>query len=1063
MDETAKRLYQQLQTLFESYEQHMVLRLPSTVMIDRLRFVPGNPPSFYMTEYENRSTLIEVVLPLPTAEEDAPNPKCTHCPQPCAHGFTIIDQVLRLLDSWPDEEPEQYEAVIQSLSVAPWQRWMDKLDVAIQVMTAEESLVRPRLWWALDFEQKTIYPYLQSASKKGVWLRPKKISFETLQNESVVQQQDVGVWAWARLTKKRSKLGVSQMSAAETFTRGLEALVEHPYVMRYQEDSLSHLPDRWKVTKAELQLSVETINESLSVSLSLRGRQILPSEVNKKWSSGLSFVFVIENKREILVVAPNPKLLPLIQQWTDLAVPIPQEYKTQLMQRLSQITPFIQIEASDVIKRQRISPSYVVVFVLFAMPDQQGLVIDIFVQPSHGAPLLKPGMGREDVVYANEQRELVDVYRNLLKEKELVFDVFEKLLAHKNIEEPAWTYTIEGMSNAFSFLEKVQKQSDPGFAVRWAPKTKAWHVSHNIDKQSIRFNIQKKRDWFEIHGEVPIDRRRLELAVLIQSARRDQGYVSLGEGQFARIEDDLLQQLQTLSQFSVDDKLKNYSRSVVTEISRWQETSIAQTDEAWKMLNEQYVKSQKIEPQLPKDLVEVLRPYQKDGFAWLSRLATWQAGAVLADEMGLGKTLQAISVMRQRAHQGPQIVVAPTSVCFNWVRELKRFAPELQIVEYKSTKRSLEQVEGKTVFVTSYGIVQKDVLALEKVNFRTLIFDEAHYLKNPNTQRTRSIRRLRADWRLALTGTPIENHPGELWSLMECISPGMLGAWKQFKAEHMDKETRQQATGSATLAKKIKPYVLRRTKKEIGHQLPPRTEIIVDVVLSNRERALYDDVRLTAAAQIQDAEVVNQANYHLLVLAALTRLRQLACHPRMVYPKSRVSSSKLERFIEVIGRVLADDHRALIFSQFTKHLELVREALDAQEIPYIYLDGSTPEVKRAQLVDEFQQGSVPLFLLSIKAGGTGLNLTAADTVVHLDPWWNPAVEDQATDRVHRIGQTRSVTVIKLVTKGTIEEQIVGLHHEKREMFEEILSGTQQVAKLSTEELAALIRGESSME
>jgi SNF2 family DNA or RNA helicase len=466
------------------------------------------------------------------------------------------------------------------------------------------------------------------------------------------------------------------------------------------------------------------------------------------------------------------------------------------------------------------------------------------------------------------------------------------------------------------------------------------------------------------------------------------------------------------------------------------------------------------EPSLPAQLTADLRPYQAEGYQWLARLAEWGVGACLADDMGLGKTVQALAVLLARAERGPALVVAPTSVCFNWVREAERFAPSLRPVLFREGDRAatLAALGPSDLLVCSWGLLVGHAEPLAKVRFATLVLDEAQAIKNPATRRARAARDLSTEWRVALSGTPLENHLGELWSLFRVVAPGLLGSWESFRERFASPiERDRNPERLAALSRVVRPFILRRTKDQVAKELPARTEVRQLVTLSAPERQLYDDARIAAVARLAEEGGGSDQQKRFEVLAALTRLRQLACHPKLYDPASSVPSSKLSRFMEIVAELKDNGHRALVFSQFTSHLALVREALDEKGVTYLYLDGQTPVPERVRRVDAFQAGQADLFLISLKAGGTGLNLTAADYVVHLDPWWNPSVEDQATDRAHRIGQVRPVTVYRLVSKGTIEEAILALHEEKRDLVAGVLDGAGTAAKLTNVELIALIR------
>ena len=446
----------------------------------------------------------------------------------------------------------------------------------------------------------------------------------------------------------------------------------------------------------------------------------------------------------------------------------------------------------------------------------------------------------------------------------------------------------------------------------------------------------------------------------------------------------------------------------------------------------------------------------------MRRLAEWGVGGVLADDMGLGKTVQTLAVVLDRMNEGPALVIAPTSVGFNWAREAARFAPELRVHLYRETDREefLTTIGPGDLVVASYGLALREGSALSKVIWGTLILDEAQAVKNSRSKTSQTIATFDSKWTVAVTGTPMENHLGELWSLFSLVSPGVFGGWESFRKrfavpieKNSDDESRQ------ALAHRLQPFILRRTKSEVLTELPARTEMTLYVDLSPDERAQYEQVRKSAIGEIDAiAGLPDIQDQRFKILALLTRLRQFACHPGLVNKAWTGSSAKLDQLCETLENLREEGHRALIFSQFTEHLALIKKALDERGFTYEYLDGSTPAAARQDRVDSFQNGSATVFLISLKAGGTGLNLTAADYVIHMDPWWNPAVEDQATDRAHRYGQTKPVMVYRVVARGTIEEEILALHETKRDLVEGVLAGTGTAAKLSTDELIGMLRG-----
>lgn len=463
----------------------------------------------------------------------------------------------------------------------------------------------------------------------------------------------------------------------------------------------------------------------------------------------------------------------------------------------------------------------------------------------------------------------------------------------------------------------------------------------------------------------------------------------------------------------------------------------------------------------PSGLQANLRDYQQYGLNWLQFLRTSNFGGVLADDMGLGKTVQTLAHLQYEKEQGrlksATLIVAPTSLVGNWYSEAKRFTPELSVLVYHGSERHQDNFDDFDLVISTYGLIHRDKEKFIDYSFYYLILDEAQFIKNARTKTTQIIQQLKASHRLCLTGTPLENHLGELWSLFHFLMPGILGDAKQFRLwfrtpieKYADLDRRE------LLSRRVKPFMLRRTKNQVAKELPPKTEMTRNIEIIGPQRDLYEAIRMSMEKKVRDA-IAKQGlgKSHILLLDALLKLRQVCCDPRLLsLPEAEMahgSSSKLEALMELLDNLVEEGRRVLVFSQFTSMLKLIEEQLISRNYEYLKLTGQTQN--RQALVESFQEGKVPVFLISLKAGGTGLNLTRADTVIHYDPWWNPAVEDQATDRTHRIGQENPVFVYKLITSGTVEEAILGMQERKRQLVDGILSSdASRTMTLSEEDL-----------
>lgn len=449
----------------------------------------------------------------------------------------------------------------------------------------------------------------------------------------------------------------------------------------------------------------------------------------------------------------------------------------------------------------------------------------------------------------------------------------------------------------------------------------------------------------------------------------------------------------------------------------------------------------------PLGLQTVLRDYQLQGLSWLHSIQTHGFSGILADDMGLGKTVQALAHLLLQKEQGladsASLIVAPTSLVGNWFAEAQRFVPDLKVLVYHGSDRHLTQFADYDLIISTYGTVARDKALFLQYSFYYLILDEAQFIKNARTKTTQIMQQLHAKFRLCLTGTPLENHLGELWSLFHFLMPGLLGSIKEFRQFfRIPIEREGNVERRNILSKRVQPFMLRRTKDQVIRELPPKTEVVQRVELRGAQRDLYEGIRMMMEKKVRDAIAAQGlGKSQIVLLDALLKLRQVCCDPRLLsLPEAEMAygeSSKLDTLMELLDNLMEEGRKVLVFSQFTSMLKLIEERLDERRYSYLKLTGQTQQ--RQALVDRFQAGEVGIFLISLKAGGTGLNLTRADTVILYDPWWNPAVQDQAAGRSHRIGQDNPVFIYKLIASGTVEEAILSMQVRKKELVDSILT------------------------
>ncbi len=697
-------------------------------------------------------------------------------------------------------------------------------------------------------------------------------------------------------------------------------------------------------------------------------------------------------------------------------------------------------------------------------PSGRGFTAEIFVAPFgvKGTPILKPGIGATRIIADVKGRRTM-TQRDMKVEEQMASAIEDASPTFARLSDGARRAFIDDAEDCLQILLDLKDLQEENRAVVEWPEGEKLKVTRAMSSGDLKLRIGSDRDWFAMSGslqvdeELTIDIKKL-LELLQYSGRR---FIPLEDGTFLALTKEFRKRLDEIDFYTNKEgkELRLHPLAAMAMQDIAEEITHLTVDDRWMERVARIRAAGETTPAVPATLRAELRDYQEEGYRWLARLSGMGVGACLADDMGLGKTMQTLALLLHRASLGPSLVIAPTSVCWNWEAEAARFAPSLNVVQFFGGNREeiIRNLGHNDVLIASYGLLVLEEERLSPIDWNVVVLDEAQSIKNVATKRFQAAMRLKADFRMVATGTPIQNHLDELWALFSFINPGLLGSPQQFNTRFaVPIEKYNNRDIRSRLKRLIQPFILRRLKSQVLDELPPRTEIVLQVEMSREETAFYEALRRQAIERIE-ADSAPVYVKQLKILAEITRLRQAACNPRLILPDTTLGSAKLALFGDIVEELLENRHRALVFSQFVRHLDLIREYLDGRKIGYRYLDGSTPQKDRQKEVDAFQAGNGDLFLISLKAGGLGLNLTAADYVIHMDPWWNPSVEDQASDRAHRIGQRQPVTVYRLVVKDTIEEKIVKLHHEKRELAGNLLDGTDISGAISAEELIRLIQ------
>jgi SNF2 family DNA or RNA helicase/tetratricopeptide (TPR) repeat protein len=958
-------------------------------------------------------------------------------------------------------ELHQKSSVISLISILepeePWKRSLQALIHATSNETTQTAPQHIRLVWMVDYknDQISVSPREQKPTPTGAWSKGKPLSLARLYESDKITYLSIQDRKLCRAIERTHNPDTHSTSYSLNMDKALIGMVGHPLLF------LSQSP----VTPVEfITGEPELLIEEVADQLHIRFAQSITDgsiTVFQETPTRFKIITIKENHRRIAQITGSDGLV------------VPKEASNQVLTAIGNISSFMTVHSAiaDVTSRNRANISFVdadSTIYMHLLPYGSGFRLEMFVKPfAEGGHYLKPGQGVENIM-AEVQGKRLQTRRNLALEEEKARDVEELCpildLAIDMEQENDREWHLLDPDDCLQALIELQEIGDK-VVVEW-PEGEKLTITHQASLSNMNLKIRTNRqNWFAMSGDITLDQDKvIDLKELLSKIKNSSGrFVQIGEGQFLALTQEFKKRLEDLNIYaeefdseSDDEILVHPLAALPLEDLAKQAATVA--DVGWDNQLSRISEVQNFTPELPSTLQAELRDYQIEGYNWLARLAFLGVGGCLADDMGLGKTLQALAIILNHAADGPCLVVAPTSVSTNWLSEVHRFTPTLNLKTLPSKNRQEEimKLGSFDLLITTYTLLQQESELLSKVKWQTVILDEAQAIKNAATKRSKAAMSLQAKFKLITTGTPIENHLGELWNLFNFINAGLLGSLNSFNERFaIPIERYHDRDARLKLKKLIRPFILRRIKSQVLEELPPRTDVTLQVEMSPEESHFYEALRQNALDILESNK--EKKGRHLQILTEIMKLRQACCNPRLISADTTIQSSKLAVFASVVDELIGGRHKALVFSQFIGHLKIIREHLDKQGISYQYLDGSTSSKDRKKRVEAFQAGEGDLFLISLKAGGLGLNLTAADYVIHMDPWWNPAIEDQASDRAHRIGQTRPVTIYRLVCKNSIEEKIVKLHQEKRDLAGSLLEGSDISAKMSSDDLIDLIR------
>ncbi len=954
-----------------------------------------------------------------------------------------------------NEKNPDSSIVARMNKIKPWMYMLDSIEnVKIPKVDNQEE----RLIYVLEPNEMRVSPFIQKRNDKGEWDGSIKRLWKgksrdipecaTDDDIRILKTLPAGQVSFKNGDGLLSFVGCDHVYLMPKWGKQLRQVVvkmEHPYlIVDKEDDGLFHVYSNLKLSDMDDQTSsfVRIIDDT-----------------------HYGVIHVRDHERDIYKL--------MLQMET-----IPSEAETRLRQSLLRLDGMTKIYSNLIHDDDAFENADSRVVIRLFPNTNVGATwrVEMVIIPFAGSPYTTIPAEGQSLSILDDGGTLRLIKRNFESEKRHLF-AFERFC-----QQNAIIYEDEDVSDVASALLNLENVLD---IITWAKENEdkavvelmegcKFNVNEKLTPKNLQLEtLQTVRGWIDMNGTLVSSDTKMELVDLMRKLQKGIGkYIRVDGDNYVEVSQSLRQLISRLRLYNDDlNKPLVIPELALASLDGEFDDVLSESNVGLASIRERINSCQNADFAIPSTLNGELKNYQIEGYKWMMRTLSWSGGVCLADDMGLGKTIQTIAVMLQKRDDGPILVVAPTSVVLNWQNELIKFAPSLNtkvLNQCVHKTKTIEEMSSGDVLVASYGMMLTQIANLEKKEWGIIVLDEAHAIKNYNTKAFKSAILLNGKNRIVLTGTPIQNHFSEIWSLFHFSNPGLLGSQKSFSEKvkynrERDEEWADDVAQEINLI--VRPFILRRTKKEVLDELPGIEEVVLDVMLTKEEYAVYDSTRLAVkeAFQTEDKYALERdlsavGPHKIAVFAMLTKLRELTCSPSLLVQGWKERSSKEIAFLDLLQEIDLEENRVLVFSQFTGFLERIKMLLQEEGIEYLYLDGATPMKERAKLIDKFQAGKTPIFLISLKAGGVGLNLTAANYVVHLDPWWNPAIEQQATDRAYRIGQDQKVTVFHFIAKGTIEEKMLELQRRKQTVSDVVLRGTDTSTLMTKEDVMDILEG-----